>query len=163
MLTVLTAVRLWLMRINAFGAGLMMLVVFGIVFANATWRYGAGKSIVWGEDIAVFAMIFGIMFGMALAYLQDGHVRFHFVAGLVPRRWQTGHRILIDILVLLVGLGLTWSAFEFIASRGGRIAPSIGVPIGIFQSATFLGGVLLSLSALTMGLWRLVEGEAAAS
>lgn len=163
MLTVLTSVRRWLMRINAFGAGLMMLLVFGIVFANAAWRYGAGKSIVWGEDVAVFAMIFGIMFGMALAYLQDGHVRFQFASSLVPKRWRLGHKVLIDVLVLLVSLGLTWSAFEFIASRGGRMSPSTGIAMGVFQSAIFIGGVLLSLSAVTMALWRFVETEAASS
>ncbi|WP_108124197.1 TRAP transporter small permease [Saccharospirillum mangrovi] len=160
MLTVLSAVRRWLMRINAFGAGLMMLVVFGIVFANATWRYSAGKSIVWGEDVAVFAMIFGIMFGMALAYLQDGHVRFQFATSLVPKRWHKGHRVLIDVLVLAVGIGLAWSAFEFMSSRGGRLSPSTGIPMGVFQSAVLMGGVLLSLSALTMGLWRFVEQKA---
>lgn len=162
MLTVLSAVRRWLMRINAFGAGLMMLIVFGIVFANATWRYSAGKSIVWGEDVAVFAMIFGIMFGMALAYLEDGHVRFQFASSLVPKRWHLGHRVLIDVLVLVVGIGLAWSAFEFMSSRGGRLSPSTGVPMGVFQSSVLIGGVLLSLSALTMGLWRFVEQEAAA-
>lgn len=162
MLSVLTSLRRWLLRINAFGAGLMMLLVFGIVFANAAWRYGAGKSIVWGEDIAVFAMIFGIMFGMALAYLEDGHVRFHFASSLVPKRWHLGHRVLIDILVLLVAIGLTWSAYEFIASRGGRTSPSTGIPMGVFQSAVLMGGILLSLSAITMGLWRFVEKEAAA-
>lgn len=161
MLSVLTSLRRWLMRLNAFGAGLMMLLVFGIVFANAAWRYGAGKSIVWGEDIAVYAMIFGIMFGMALAYLQDGHVRFQFASSMVPKRWRLGHRVLIDILVLLVGIGLTWSAFEFIASRGGRASPSTGIPMGVFQSAVLIGGVLLSMSALTMALWRFVETEAA--
>lgn len=162
MLTVLSAVRRWLMRINAIGAGLMMLLVFGIVFANATWRYSAGKSIVWGEDVAVFAMIFGIMFGMALAYLEDGHVRFQFASSLVPKRWHLGHRVFIDLLVLVVGIGLVWSAFEFMSSRGGRLSPSTGIPMGVFQSSVLIGGVLLSLSALTMGLWRFVEKEAAA-
>lgn len=159
MITLLSHCRRLLMRLNALGAGAMMALVFGLVFTNAFGRYTLGTSITWGEDIAIFAMIFGVVFGTALAYLDNGHVRFHFIAGLVPRRWRPHHAALVDLLVLVVGIGLAVSAFEFMSARGGRESPSTGIPMAYFQFAMLLGGVLLALSATTMGLLRLTGGD----
>ncbi|HET8905121.1 MAG TPA: TRAP transporter small permease subunit [Saccharospirillum sp.] len=155
--------RRLLIGINGTGAGLMMLTVFSIVFANAFWRYTAGRSLTWGEDAAIYAMIYGIMFGVALAYLQDRHVRFSILVDLFPASVRHYNLILIDVLVLCVGIGFAISGYEFIDNRGGRTSPSTGLPLWMFQFSTLMGGVLLSISALTMGVCRLLgmtEAEA---
>ncbi|MEX1215053.1 TRAP transporter small permease [Saccharospirillum sp.] len=155
--------RRLLIGINGTGAGLMMLAVFSIVFANAFWRYTAGRSLTWGEDVAIYAMIYGIMFGVALAYLQDRHVRFSIVVDLLPASLRHYNQLLIDVLVLAVGIGFAISGYEFIDSRGGRSSPSTGLPMWMFQFSTLMGGVLLSVSALTMAACRLLgmtEAEA---
>ncbi|WP_051208439.1 TRAP transporter small permease [Saccharospirillum impatiens] len=159
----LRLLRRLLIGINGTGAGLMMLAVFTIVFSNAFWRYTVGRSFSWGEDLAIYAMIYGIMFGVALAYLQDRHVRFSIVVDLLPASLRHYNLILIDVLVLAVGIGFAISGYEFIDSRGSRNSPSIGLPLGLFQFSTLMGGVLLSVSALTMAGCRLLgmtEAEA---
>lgn len=155
MTATLHMLRRLLIGINSTGAGVMMAAVFLIVFTNAIWRYTAGRFITWGEDIAIFAMIFGIMFGVALAYLQDRHVRLSIIVDLLPEHLKHYNLILIDMLVLLVGIGLAVSGYEFMESRGSRVSPSTGLPMWMFQSSMLMGGVLLSLSAMTMAALRL--------
>ncbi|MFY0663219.1 MAG: TRAP transporter small permease [Natronospirillum sp.] len=151
--------------VNGVGAGLTMVGVFVLVFTNAVWRYGAGRGIVWAADVAVFLMIFGIMFGAALAYLQERHVRFTIVMDLIPPRWQAWNVIFIDLVVLAVGIGLMMSGWEFMESRGRMRNASTGLRMWVFQSSMVMGGGLLTLSALIMAArhsLQMKQGEATA-
>lgn len=143
-------VHRYLLGISALGAGLTMATVFVLVFLNAIGRYGLGKGITWASDVAVFMMIFGVMFGTAAAYLQERHVSFSVFAKLIPARWQVWHWVLIDLVVFLVGVGLAYSGWEFMESRGRMRNASTGLRMWIFQSSMVLGGTLLALSGLVM-------------
>ncbi|WP_447927447.1 TRAP transporter small permease [Vreelandella sp. EE27] len=144
-----------LILLNGGLAGLAMILIFILVAGNAFARYTYGGSISWGEDTAIYLMIYGLMFGMAWAYLQDKHIGFDLVRRFLPARWQRWQSIMIDLVVLAVGLGLIVSAVEFISSRGGRTSASTGMPMWLFQSSMLVGGGLLSLSALVMAALRL--------
>jgi TRAP-type C4-dicarboxylate transport system permease small subunit len=58
----------------AAGASLSMIVLFLIVFTNSVRRYTIGKSFEWGEELPIFIAIYGVMFGIAWAYIQDRHI-----------------------------------------------------------------------------------------
>jgi TRAP-type C4-dicarboxylate transport system permease small subunit len=143
-----------LILFNGSLAGLAMMLIFLLVAGNAFARYTYGGSISWGEDTAIYLMIYGLMFGMSWAYLQDKHIGFDLIRRLLPPRWLRWQAVVIDLVVLLVGIGLMISAFEFISARGGRISSSTGMPMWLFQTSIFVGGALLSLSALVMGALR---------
>lgn len=61
-------------------------VMFGIAIANALLRYFFSAPIVWGEEISRYAMIWGTMIGVALAYRGGQHVAITLLVDLVPRR-----------------------------------------------------------------------------
>ena len=71
----MTAVSRIYQRLLASGAGLMMALVFAIIFVNSLRRYTTGKSLSWGEELPIYLAIYGVMFGIGLAYLQDRHIR----------------------------------------------------------------------------------------
>ncbi|WP_252108026.1 MULTISPECIES: TRAP transporter small permease [unclassified Halomonas] len=144
-----------LILFNAGLAGLAMILIFLLVAGNAFARYTYGGSISWGEDTAIYLMIYGLMFGMAWAYLQDKHIGFDLIRRLLPPRWLRWQAIVIDLVVMAVGIALVVSAIEFIDSRGSRTSASTGMPMWLYQASMVLGGGLLSLSALIMGALRL--------
>ncbi|RUR35671.1 TRAP transporter small permease [Vreelandella populi] len=144
-----------LILFNGSLAGLAMVLIFLLVAGNAFARYTYGGSISWGEDTAIYLMIYGLMFGMAWAYLQDKHIGFDLIRRLLPPRWLRWQAVAIDLVVLAVGVGLMVSAIEFIAARGNRTSSSTGIPMWVFQTSMLMGGGLLSLSALVMGAQRL--------
>lgn len=146
-----------LILFNGSLAGLAMIFIFLLVAGNAFARYTYGGSIIWGEDAAIYFMIYGLMFGMAWAYLQDKHIGFDLVRRLLPPRWLRWQAVAIDLVVLVVGIGLMISAFEFISARGGRTSSSTGMPMWLFQASMLMGGGLLSLSALVMCALRLTS------
>lgn len=134
-----------------------MVLIFLLVAGNAFARYTYGGSITWGEDAAIYLMIYGLMFGMSWAYLQDKHIGFDLIRRLLPPRWVRWQALAVDLVVLVISIGLMVSAVEFIASRGSRTSASTGMPMWLFQASMLLGGGLLSLSALVMGVRRMTK------
>lgn len=162
----LSSVRLlhkWLVVLFKQALAVLMFAVFIVVFLNAFWRYTAGKSFIWGEEFAVYAMIFGVMLGLGLAYLQDRHVRFSVFIDLLPEKILRWNLVLVDLCVLAIGVGLAWSGYEFLTRRGNIVSPGLDLPMWLFQSSTLAGGVSLAVAALVMGAHRIfnvtLEGD----
>ncbi|WP_275286761.1 TRAP transporter small permease [Halomonas elongata] len=159
----------------ALGAGLSMALIFLIVFSNAFIRYVFGSSLAWGDQVPVFLGIYGVMFGMALAYVQDRHVRLGIVVDFLSARVREALFVIVDLAVVVIGALLAWSGYLFMASRGGMRISGLSGPVRSLRDATglefltalgtlapyqfalCLGGVMLAFAALI----KLVERLAA--
>ncbi|WP_179702993.1 TRAP transporter small permease [Chromohalobacter canadensis] len=175
MTTLFRLIRRIAMGVFGAGAGLAMALIFLIVFGNAVIRYVFGSSLAWGDQIPVFLGIYGVMFGLALAYVQDRHVRFGIVVDFLPSRMREGLFVAVDLAVLVIGVLLAWSGYLFMANRGGmRISGlsstvrslrdatgleffSVLGTLAPYQFALCLGGLLLAVAALIKVIERLAE------
>jgi TRAP-type C4-dicarboxylate transport system permease small subunit len=164
--------------IFAKGASISMFIVFVIVFINSLRRYTLGKSLEWGEDLPVFVAVYGIMFGMAYAYMQDRHIRFTILIGFLSNSLTRKLYILVDLIMIATGALLTWSGWLFVLKRGSMESSGmINVAKGLraltgweqmiwlghlypYQAAMVLGGVMLSIAAVLKLLSRLVQRTA---
>jgi len=160
------------------GASLSMAVLFLIVFINSIRRYAIGKSLEWGEELPIFIAIYGVMFGIAWAYIQDRHIRFTMLVGFLPESWTRKLYMLVDLIMVANGVLLTYSGWLFVIKRGRVEASGIinlakdlraltgwesMIWIGHqypYQAAMILGGVLLTIAALIKLLLRLTENAA---
>ena len=147
------------------GAGLSMLGLFLVIFVNSARRYTLGKSLEWGEELPVFLSIYGVMFGMAWAYLQDRHVRFTILVAFIPRTGIERLYLLVDVVMVFLGGMLAWSGYLFAEKRGAVEASGLingaralrdatgwdgFVVLGQmypYQFAMAVGGVLLAIAA----------------
>jgi TRAP-type C4-dicarboxylate transport system permease small subunit len=164
-----------LRRACAFGAGLCMAAVFVIVFVNASRRYLVGASVPWGEELPVYLTIYGVMFGLALAYLTDSHIRFSVLTDLMPARARARLLAAVDLATAATGAALAWSGVAFGLRRADRAAPGLsraagdladatGIAalewlgrMGPWQLAIAFGGALLTAAALVRFAERLSE------
>ncbi len=147
--------------------------MFGIVFINAVRRYTLGKSFEWGEELPVYLAIYGVMFGCALGYLQDRHVRLAIFVDPLPaqlRRWIFAG---VDLVMVGAGLLLSYSGWLFVARRGNiessgligsakDVAGFTGIDSLVFfgqmypwQFALCLGGAMIAFAALLKFFERL--------
>lgn len=159
----------------ASGAGLSMFAVFLIIFVNSTRRYTLGKSLEWGEELPIFLAIYGIMFGMAWAYMQDRHVRFTILVNFIPQSLANKLYLLVDAVMVGIGALLAYSGYLFAEKRGGVDASGLIssakalkkltgwdelILLGQmypYQLAIAIGGVMLSIAALLRLLNRIAE------
>jgi TRAP-type C4-dicarboxylate transport system permease small subunit len=160
------------------GASLSMAVLFLIVFINSVRRYLIGKSFEWGEELPIFIAIYGVMFGIAWAYMLDRHIRFTMLVGFISESWTRKLYIIVDLIMVVNGILLTYSGWMFVIKRGGveasgiiNLAKNLKVLTGWdgmiwighqypYQAAMVLGGVMLTIAALLKLLLRFSENTA---
>lgn len=152
-----------------------MMGIFVIILFNSLRRYTFGKSVEWGEALPVFLAVYGFMFGAAYAYMQDRHVRFTILIGLLPRALAEKLYMLLDLIMVGIGCVMAWSGWQFVLKRGGMEASAlIGLAKDVrtvtgwdwtiwlghsypYQAAMLLGGVLLSIAAMSKLLQRGID------
>ena len=162
-------------KLCAFGAGFSIALMFVIVFVNATRRYLLGKSFEWGEELPVYLTIYGVMFGCALGYLQDKHVRLAILTDPLPEKIKKLILPLVDIAMIVTGFFLMRSGWLFMKGRGQiessgligstkDIAEASGISwiaqLGLlypWQFALALGGALFCLAAFLKLIDRLLD------
>lgn len=162
-------------RLFAHGASLSMFALFLIIFINSLRRYAFGRSLEWGEELPVYLAIYGVMFGIAWAYLEDRHVRFTILVGFLPASLTKKMYALVDLIMIGTGALLTYSAWLFVVKRGSMessgligLAKDLKTMTGWegmiwlghlypYQAAMVAGGIMLTLAALLRLLLRLSE------
>ncbi|MGW8194694.1 MAG: TRAP transporter small permease [Desulforhopalus sp.] len=168
-------------RLFAGGACLSMFAVFMIVFVNSVRRYTIGKSLEWGEELPVYIAIYGVMFGVAWAYMQDRHIRFTILVGFLPD-WVTEKLyIFVDLITIVSGALLTYSGYLFVIKRGGiessgliNLAKDLRAVTGWsdmiwlghlypYQAAMIFGGVALTIAAVLRLSRRLLTDSISAT
>lgn len=165
-------------RVASTGAWLSMAVLFLIVFINSIRRYAIGKSFEWGEELPIFITIYGVMFGIAWAYLEDRHIRFTMLVGFLSEALTRKLYIIVDLIMVVNGVLLTYSGWLFVVRRGRveasgiiNLAKTLKSLTGLdgliwigyqypYQAAMVLGGVLLTIAALLKFLLRITESTA---
>ncbi|ANT62617.1 C4-dicarboxylate ABC transporter substrate-binding protein [Salipiger sp. CCB-MM3] len=157
----------------AFGAGLSMALVFLIIFVNSIRRYAVGRSVPWGEELPIYLTIYGVMFGLALAYLSDSHIRFTVISDMLPKRVRHWVFTAADVMGIAAGIGLAYAGHVFALRRGGvdssglkatadALAQSTGIDalvwlgkVGPYQYAVAFGGAILAIAATLKLIQRL--------
>lgn len=165
-------------NVFSIGAGLSMFAVFLTIFLNSTRRYTMGKSVEWGEQLPVFLAIYGVMFGIALAYMQDKHVRFTILVDFIPDALKIKLYMLVDVVMIFAGGLLAYSGYLFAEKRGGVEASGlintakdlknlfgwdwliIFGKMYPYQLAIAIGGAMVAIAALLRLLNRFYEYKA---
>lgn len=171
----MVAIRRLASRVFGWGAGLSLALVFAIIFFNSLRRYTVGKSLEWGEELPIYLTIYGVMFGIGLAYLDDRHVRFTILLDFLPAQVRRRILAVVDLATVAIGALLAWSGVLFATRRGGleasgligtvrAMAESTGAEwlmglgqMGAWQTAIGFGGGVLAVAAAIRFITRLQE------
>jgi TRAP-type C4-dicarboxylate transport system permease small subunit len=142
-----------------------MALVFAIIFVNSLRRYTVGQSVSWGEELPIYLTIYGVMFGLALAYLQDRHIRFTVLTDFLSVSVREKLFAAVDLVSFATGVALAFSGHAFAVRRGNLdasglksagnwLAETTGIDalvwvakVGTWQYAIAIGGALLAVAA----------------
>ncbi len=128
-----------LIRVNAFLVGLMMIVMFVLVFTNVVTRYCFGFSIATAEEISTFLMIWVTYLGAGLALREDRHASIDLFLDLLGDRAKKLIRTLLGFVLILFFALLCWYGSRFahfswgietIATQIPKGIPYLCIPIG---------------------------------
>jgi len=126
-------------RANQVIIGVMMLVMFILVFINVLGRYGIGKSWAAAEEISTFLMIWVVYLGAGLALREGRHAAIDMFQDKLPVELRRPLRALLGVVILvffgvLAWLGIRMSIFgwsqETIATQMPTGIPYLAIPLG---------------------------------
>jgi len=126
-------------RANQFLIGVMMLMMFVLVFINVLGRYGIGKSWAAAEEISTFLMIWVAYLGAGLALREGRHAAIDMFQDKLPVGLRRALRALLGVVILaffgvLAWLGVRMSIFgwsqETIATQMPTGIPYLAIPLG---------------------------------
>jgi len=126
-------------RANQLLIGVMMLVMFILVFINVVGRYGFNVSYAPAEEISTFLMIWVAYLGAGLALREGRHAAIDMFQDRLPVNLRRPLRALLGGLILfffgvLAWLGIRMSIFgwsqETIATQIPTGIPYLAIPLG---------------------------------
>lgn len=135
-------------RLNQALIGLMMAVMFVLVFTNVVTRYGFGFSIAWAEEVASFLMIWVTFLGAGLALREGRHVAIDLLQDRLPERARRALRLALALVILAFLALLAWLGVQFVLFGWRSVTFVTQIPRGIPYLAVPLGCAMFALHLL---------------
>jgi TRAP-type C4-dicarboxylate transport system permease small subunit len=111
-------------------AGLLAFITIG-VFIQVCMRYFFSLSFLWGEELSLFAFIWCVFLGAAIAVRRRVHFSFDFLASLLPGRAAAAQQLLVNLIVLGLAIVMMVQGYEFSILSLRRFSPALGITLFI--------------------------------
>jgi TRAP-type C4-dicarboxylate transport system permease small subunit len=137
---------------------LLLTVLTGLVFLNASTRYLFKYSFIWGDELIIAIIPWVAMSGLFLAVRRRNVIRIDFF---VDKFWPGPRKVLRlagELLSAIMFVYLAWVSVEYVQLFGGDQLVYLRWPTGLFSSS-FVIGPLLAALAYCITFWREARGE----
>jgi len=125
-------------------AGLLAFITIG-VFIQVCMRYFFNLSFLWGEELSLFAFIWCVFIGAAIAVRRRVHFAFDFLAVLLPERAAAAQRLLVNLIILGLAVVMLIQGYHFSILSIRRFSPALGITL-------FIPTLIIPISAAYMVL-----------
>lgn len=129
-------------------AVLFALAMVSSLLLGVFYRYVVQSSLTWSGEVAMLCFSWLTFLTAALMVRENGHVRLEFVMDAFPDRARAVLNALIWLAVVLVGIYMAWTGFQFILFTMGQKSAAIRYPIWMRDSSLGVGGVLIAIYGL---------------
>jgi TRAP-type C4-dicarboxylate transport system permease small subunit len=123
-------------------AGLLAFITVG-VFVQVCMRYFFQLAFLWGEELSLFAFIWCVFLGAAIAVRRRAHFAFDLLAGRLRGRAAAVHRLLVDLIVLGMSVFMLVQGHRFSLLSIRRLSPALGITL-------FIPTLIIPISAAYM-------------
>lgn len=114
-----------------------------IVFSNVISRYFLNASLAWSEEISRIMIVWLVLLGSVLAYVNDEHLGLDILVKAVPKRVASFIYIIADILVLYAIYLFTKGGYGLAMQSWDWLTPATGIPYAIvYMSVPICGGIM---------------------
>ncbi|MGH6899058.1 MAG: TRAP transporter small permease [Geminicoccaceae bacterium] len=132
---------------------LLLALLTGLVFLNATARYLFSHSFIWGDELIIALIPWVAMSGLFLAVRRRNVIRIDFFVDKFPARPRKVVRLAGELLSAITFVYLAWVSLEYVQLFGGDELVYLRWPTGLFSSS-FVIGPLLTAFAYLVTFWR---------
>ncbi len=138
-------------------AGLCLASVFALVIAQVTSRFLLNFSLAAASELSIFAMIWAVFLGGAVAFRSGQHIAMDVVRTRLPKGLEKAADILIFCCLVLFLCLLVVKGYELSQRAMFQKSSAAGLPVGYVVLAVPVGS-LLALVFLVEGLFVRLRG-----
>lgn len=124
---------------------LLMLVALTL---QVSARYLFDYALSWSEEITLLWFAWLIVFSGAVGVRRMTHARMSLLIDLLPEHLQHWMQRFIALLMLILGLYLTYGGWGYFSETIDSVSPAIGFPIGWLYAAAPVFGALISIFSI---------------
>ncbi|WP_435099757.1 TRAP transporter small permease [Arhodomonas sp. AD133] len=141
-------------------AAFAMVIICAISLANVVVRYATDASFAFTEEFSVFLLVFMALFGAAVAFARDEHIRIGFFQQRLPGRLRWAATVVtflatLAVFALIIRYG---AAFAYQEWRWESTSPGLGLPNWIYSVWLPLGAVVIISRVLGRFVRQLRQG-----
>ncbi len=140
----------FLVRTNQVFIGVMMGIMFVLVFINVVTRYVFGFSFATTEEISTFLMIWITYIGAGLALREGRLAAIDLFQDLLPEKIRRATRAMIGIIILIFFSILAYYGTKMVQFGWAQETWATQIPRGIPYLAVPLGAVFFGLHLILM-------------
>lgn len=135
----------WLARLALWIAGIGLVLMTIIIFAQVFVRYLMNSSLQWAEPSAVMIMAWFIFLGAAVGLREGYHLSFDVLLVFLPDSFAPWLHSVSDVVVAAFGFGMTWYGFQLAMKASHDAVPGIGISRFYDFLPLMVGGLLIIL------------------
>jgi len=139
--------------------GLVLLAMIALSFYNVVSRYVFRESLLWADEIAVFALIVSTWIGAVACAWRGLDIRMNIVFDMLPAGLRRPLALLQQLAIVVLCGWVAWLSWGYVAriARVGMTSDSARIPMWPIHSALTLSLALIAAVA-AIRLVRLVFG-----
>lgn len=137
-------------RVNQWLIGVMMVVMFVLVFINVVTRYIFGFSFATTEEISTFLMIWITYIGAGLALREGRLAAIDLFQDLLPTKLRPTMRAFLGVAILVFFGILAYYGFKMVKFGWGQETWATQIPRGIPYLAIPIGATVFGLHLVLM-------------
>jgi TRAP-type C4-dicarboxylate transport system permease small subunit len=142
-------------------AGLLAFITAS-VFVQVCLRYLLSLSFLWGEELSLFAFIWCIFLGAAVAAHHQLHFSLDVLSHSLGKRAVAWQRLVIDLLILGFAVVMLAQGYTFSVLSVKRLSPALGITLLIPTLVIPLSGacmIVITAARLPRHLRRIRTGR----
>ncbi|MBX2805479.1 MAG: TRAP transporter small permease [Hyphomicrobiales bacterium] len=149
----------WLEKTVKALAGLCLVVVFALVVAQVGSRFLLNFSLAAASELSIYAMIWSVFLGGAVAFRNQQHIAMDFIKNSLPHRAvKAADLIIFSCLVLILGL-LVIKGYDLSQRAMFQKSAAAGLPVGYVVMAIPVGSLLALVFLIENLVVRLRRGS----
>lgn len=145
---------------------MLMTLMTVLIFVQVIMRYVFSNSLTWSEELARYAFIWLIYFGISYGAKIMKHLKIDAFLSLFPQKARPLVEILGDILFFVFAIFIVYTSFGLVQKQLGlgQRSPAMGIPMAVIYAAPMVGfalTVIRQAQAIVYRIRVLKNGEPA--
>ncbi|HZJ87810.1 MAG TPA: TRAP transporter small permease [Sphaerochaeta sp.] len=126
---------------------ILMLFTSLLIFVQVILRYFFGKSIVWGEELARYGIVWFVFLGSSLAVKEGAHASVDVIVKLLPKMTRRVVEILAIVISIFYCAVVVYAGMNLVlrVRSMGNITPTLEIPMFIPYLAIPVGVTLMGI------------------